>query len=266
MSFRIALGEASAKLHPEAHLYIDDHLRLNGDWIRRELGLQGEILHDPGDTELHDKLATIESRSVEIFTTLQGDYSLAMVGKIVNPLRMRGVEVTLFIEPLPEHIREFAGAPRIVYQPSMDVSTPKPNPLQVFLCHARPDKPKVRDLYRYLRGLELEVWFDEESLLPGQDWKSETEKAIRESDLVLVCLSSRSVDKVGYVQKEIRYALDYADEQPEDAAYIVPVKLEECEVPTRLARWHYVNLWETAGHDRLAQALSARAAQLGGRK
>jgi hypothetical protein len=56
--------------------------------------------------------------------------------------------------------------------------------------------------------------------------------------------------------------LDIADEQPEGAIFIVPVKLEECDVPQRLSRWHWVHL-DAKGFDLLAQTLRKRAGALG---
>ena len=44
---------------------------------------------------------------------------------------------------------------------------------------------------------------------------------------MLVCLSHNAITKRGYVQKEIRYALDAADEQPESTIYLIPPKLVE---------------------------------------
>jgi len=67
--------------------------------------------------------------------------------------------------------------------------------LRVFLCHASDDKPAVRELYRQLCAEGwLDVWLDEEKLLPGQEWDLEIEKAVEAADVVLVCLSTRSVD------------------------------------------------------------------------
>jgi hypothetical protein len=83
-------------------------------------------------------------------------------------------------------------------------------PLRVFLCHASGDKPKVRELYRRLLAEGLDVWLDEAKLLPGQNWRVEIPKAVRNSDVVIVCLSKGSVSKEGYVQKEIKFALDIA--------------------------------------------------------
>ena len=43
----------------------------------------------------------------------------------------------------------------------------------------------------------------------------EIAKAVKNSDAVVVCLSMKSTNKTGFIQKEIRYALDTADRQPE---------------------------------------------------
>ena len=134
-----------------------------------------------------------------------------------------------------------------------------PIELSIFLCHSSSDKPKVRELYERLSNDGFTPWLDETNLLPGQDWQQEIPKAVRKSDIVLVCLSQASINKTGYVQKEIRYALDVADEQPERAIFIIPLKLEECDVPERLRKWQWVNLFADNGYDRLIASLKSRA-------
>ena len=131
-------------------------------------------------------------------------------------------------------------------------------PLNVFLCHSSGDKPAIRDLYQRLQAEGIQPWLDEEDLLPGQDWDREIRKAVRAADVVLVCLSKSSVNKAGFVQKEIKLALDIADEQPEGSIFLIPVKLEECTVPDRLSRWQWVNLFEERGYSGLLRALQAR--------
>lgn len=137
-----------------------------------------------------------------------------------------------------------------------------PRKLQIFLCHSSGDKPAIRDLYRHLTNEGFAPWLDEENLLPGQDWQREIPKAVKNSDVVIVCLSRSSTNKSGYVQKEIKYALDIADELPDDTIFIIPLRLEECEVPERLSRWHWVNAFEERGFDRLLRSLRLRAQTL----
>lgn len=130
--------------------------------------------------------------------------------------------------------------------------------LQIFLCHASGDKERVRELYRWLKSKGHMPWLDEEDLIPGQDWARQIPIAVRESAIVLVCLSNHSVNKAGYVQKEIKLALDVADEQPEGTIFVIPAKLEECAVPGRLSRFHWVNLFESDGQSKLLRALGER--------
>src|SRR5512141_1313450 len=115
---------------------------------------------------------------------------------------------------------------------------PEHRKLRVFLCHASQDKPIVRELCQRL-GAEgwIDPWLDEEKLLPGQDWDLEIEKAVEAADVVIVCVSNRSVSKEGYVQKEIRKVLDIALEKPEETIFIIPLRLDECELPRRLRTW-----------------------------
>jgi hypothetical protein len=130
--------------------------------------------------------------------------------------------------------------------------------LQVFLCHSSSDKPVVRDLYRRLKADGFDPWLDEEEILPGQRWEREIKKAVRASDVVVVCISN-SIERAGYLHREIREILDVADEQPENVIYVIPAKLEECSVPERLQRYQWVNLFEEKGYERLLRGLRRRA-------
>jgi len=135
-------------------------------------------------------------------------------------------------------------------------------PLRVFLCHSSNDKPLVRELYNRLSAECIDTWLDEERILPGQDWKHEITNAVRSADVVIVCLSRGSIGKEGYIQKEIKDALDVADEKPEGTIFLIPLKLEECEVPERLRRWQWVNYFDKDGYLRLMNGLRFRAKTL----
>lgn len=134
-----------------------------------------------------------------------------------------------------------------------------PERLNIFMCHASDDKPVVRQLYQRLQYAGFNPWLDEEDLLPGQDWQKEIGKAVRAADVVLVCLSMKSVTKSGYVQKEIRIALDVADQMPPGKIFLIPVKLEDCPVPERFSNVQWVDLGTPGAHDRLFKALRAVA-------
>mgnify|MGYP003973173941 FL=1 len=135
--------------------------------------------------------------------------------------------------------------------------------MKIFICHSKEDKEQVRALYRKLKRYRFDPWLDEEKLIPGQDWDQEIRKAINESQAVIVCLSKVSLNKEGYVQKEIRLALDIADEKPPETIFLIPLRLEDCDIPIRLRKWQWVDLFEKSGYKQLRMALDSRAEQLG---
>lgn len=137
-------------------------------------------------------------------------------------------------------------------------------PLRAFLCHSFNDKPAVRDLYQRLKAEKgIDPWLEDEKLLPGQNWDLEIRKAIEKTDVVIICLTPGSITKVGYINKEIKKALDVADEQTEGTIFLIPLKLEECEIPHQLRGPQWVSLFEPQGYERLILALRARAHALG---
>jgi TIR domain/KTSC domain len=134
--------------------------------------------------------------------------------------------------------------------------------LMVFLCHGSEDKARVREIYSDLLEDGAEPWLDEKNILPGQDWDTEIRKAVRKCDAILVCLSSTAANKEGYIQREIKIALDIADEKPEGTIFIIPVRLEECEVPHRLSRWQWVDYFQEDGYEKILGSLRIRANSL----
>jgi len=129
---------------------------------------------------------------------------------------------------------------------------------RVFLCHSRGDKAAVRELYRRLQADGANPWLDEEDLVPGQDWQAEIKIAVRSSAIVLVFLSQTSIAKSGFVHREIGLALDVADEQPPNTIFVIPARLEECELPERLGRFHAVDLFQPRGYEKLLRALRVK--------
>jgi TIR domain len=168
----------------------------------------------------------------------------------------REVQVIERIDPsaviLPRVRKKREAKTEIALSPSKQV-------FRIFLCHSSTDKARVRDLYERLKADNFAPWLDEQDLLPGQDWNLEITRAVRASHVVIVCLSPTAVAKTGYIQKEIRVALDVADEQPEGCIFLIPAKFEAYETPERLRRWHWVELFDPTGYAKLVSALRTRA-------
>jgi len=138
-------------------------------------------------------------------------------------------------------------------------------PLKVFLSYASQDRPLVRELSRRLVGEGwIDTWVDEKSLLPGQDWRVKIEEAVEEADVVIICLSNHSVSKEGHVQKELRYAREIALEKPDETIFLIPLRLDECEVPRGLRFYQWVDYFGDAknnSYDALVKSLRLRYEQ-----
>lgn len=177
--------------------------------------------------------------------------------------KMQGVEDLLESSKILVRKSESPNQSSGSYSTDKRISPSSPSrPLRIFLCHSSADKSVVRNLYYRLKNDEFDPWLDEKKILPGQNWQLEIKKAVRNTDIVIVCLSRSSVSKRGFVQTEIKMALDVADEQPEGTIFIIPLKLEECDIPDRLNQWQWVNYLEEDAHDKLLLSLKHRFSEI----
>ncbi len=116
------------------------------------------------------------------------------------------------------------------------------NRLIPFLCYSKENKIVVREFFARLKKESwIDPWFDEEDILPGEKWQDSVVKAVRESHAVIVLLSKQALKQEGFFHKELNLALDTANEKPEGAIFIIPIRLEECVVPERLQTYQYVD-------------------------
>lgn len=133
---------------------------------------------------------------------------------------------------------------------------------QVFVAYVVEDLAMARKLCQALRAGGCSPWLDKEKLLPGQNWPRAIDRAIDISDAFVACFSPRSIVKRGPFQGELRYALDCARRRPLDDAFVIPVRLERCEIPRSIANHvQYVDLfpdWD-AGVRRLIRAVNRTA-------
>jgi TIR domain len=127
--------------------------------------------------------------------------------------------------------------------------------LRIFLLYARRDENAVRRLYRRLLKEGADVWWDQEKLLPGQDWALEIHKAIQRSDGVVVCLSKQFNKQGGFRHEELRIALEKAASLSEGESFLIPARLDPCDLPEPLRRWQRVDLFEADGYKKLIGVL-----------
>ncbi|ETR73134.1 MAG: TIR protein [Candidatus Magnetoglobus multicellularis str. Araruama] len=126
---------------------------------------------------------------------------------------------------------------------------------RIFIAYAREDKEKVVELYNTLKKEGFKPWLDEKNLLPGQNWESTILEAIRSSEVVLACLSKNSSAKKGFINKEFQHALNNLNYHKNGMSPVIPVRLEETNVPERLSTVQRVDLFEKNGINKLIKSL-----------
>lgn len=125
----------------------------------------------------------------------------------------------------------------------------------IFISYSRKNLVPVTELYEKLNSLGYKIWFDKVNLLVGQNFETEIKKAINDTQTVLLCLSSKWINDKSYVQKELKWALKTMEELPQGQIFIIPIKLDECEIPKRLNKIHTLNIYENNGFKKLIESL-----------
>ena|GEM_PF-1365427 len=204
-----------------------------------------------------------EYPALRVFFFVNDDQVLLLWAEEYDEMDADGAAVLNAID----HAAEQGSPPAVASEGAQEVLEqfrfPSRRPLRAFLSYCREDYEAVRQLYERLRTSGIEVWFDDVALLPGQEWQSEIHNAVRRSDVVIVCLSQRAIKKVGFVQREIHEALEYAVEHPPGTVFVIPVRLDDCTVPPSLKHLHYVDLWSEKGYQKLLLSLTQRSLQIG---
>jgi hypothetical protein len=95
--------------------------------------------------------------------------------------------------------------------------------------------------------------------LPGQRWKDEIDEAIAEVDAVILCLSLRAVSKEGHINVEINRTLERAERMPQGSIFVIPLRIEGCDVPWRLSEYHQADYFAPSGYNRRIFSLAALA-------
>ena len=130
----------------------------------------------------------------------------------------------------------------------------------VYLSYAHEDEKEVRELYRKLSDAGFNPWMVSEDVRPGEDWIKSSQRAIRETDIFLAILSKNRAQRSGFYEQELDLALKIKESK--EGVYLVPVRLEDCEVPDSLKTILWIDLFEDDGWDRLLGTLSATSSRL----
>ena len=129
----------------------------------------------------------------------------------------------------------------------------------IFLANHQVDEARALELKQRLEREGYRVWHPEGGILPGQDMSLESEKALSEAELVLLCFSQQANTSPGDFHRDFNRAVQEHARQPEGDIFLIPILLEECERPAAIRNLRPVAVHQTGGFDRLLLALESLA-------
>ena len=133
-----------------------------------------------------------------------------------------------------------------------------------FISYAKEDRDMASKIYNDLVRSGVTCWIDNKNIIPGQNWKIEVSRAIKQSSYFLLLLSSNSISKRGFVQKEQKIALELFDEFPQNEIFIIPVRLDNAKpVNEKLQELHWIDLFLSyeKGFNQLLKVLQIKSCQ-----
>jgi hypothetical protein len=125
----------------------------------------------------------------------------------------------------------------------------------IFLSYARADVAQVQELYEKLAEAGYKPWMDTKNIIGGENWQLAINRAIENADVFVAVQSSNSVNKRGAIQLELRKALEKFQEKLESDIFIIPLIIDECNIPNELKKFHWIDYRKKDGWARLTQAI-----------
>jgi hypothetical protein len=134
----------------------------------------------------------------------------------------------------------------------------------IFLSYASQDAEAARRICDALRGIGLEVWFDQSELRGGDAWDQRIRREIRDCALFVPIISANTQARLeGYFRREWKLAIARTHDMAEEKAFLLPVVIDatnpqEASVPEPFRAVH----WTRLPANEVPPAFVARVAQL----
>jgi hypothetical protein len=135
--------------------------------------------------------------------------------------------------------------------------------VRLFLSYAHYDYEQVKKIYLKLNEAGFDAWMDRENIFGGETFSHAITRAIKSADFFLFFLSPASANRRGFLQRELKLALDQWQERRLDDIYLIPLCLAACQAPEELSHFQCINLFDDDGWLRLLGAIQEGLKRLG---
>ncbi len=136
------------------------------------------------------------------------------------------------------------------------IGPPARDELKVFLSYSPSDKTLALKIQARLKDSDLDVWYADREIFPGDNWAKIRGKALEESNAMVVLLSPDSLDDV---KKDIEYALGNRAYEHRLIPVLVgdPKQIPQNKIPWILRRLNMITLPNNGQGEDLNQIVAA---------
>ena len=142
-----------------------------------------------------------------------------------------------------------------------------PRMLKVFLSYAFEDQAPVLILKDKLSAYPIDVWFDQDRLFPGMEWKAEiSRRQCALPDAIVLCLSEgRRQRQRLIVMTSVAMRSNLSAQQPMCAIFLLPAKLGGVVIPDSLEDYQWADKPQSDEREfaKLLVSLRLRAEKVG---
>src|SRR4028119_1699703 len=111
--------------------------------------------------------------------------------------------------------------------------------LRAFLSYSRRDQHLVKPIVSFMRATNDVVFHDVDSIEAGKKWGPQLEKALGDSEMVVVCWCRHSA-RSKWVEKEYKKAID-------SGKTVLPLLIDGTPLPDRLSEYQAIDWRHLSG-------------------
>ena len=126
---------------------------------------------------------------------------------------------------------------------------------RIFIMYSREDLASAESITKILREMGYRPWLDIEEITPGERWKYSAGKGLGESAVALLLVSKNLNLESGFVAKELETAMSKMRSRDQAFSPVIPVLLDDTEIPLQLRDIHAVDMTSKQGIDQLDKGL-----------
>lgn len=126
---------------------------------------------------------------------------------------------------------------------------------RVFIMYSHADRSVAQELVAKLKANGYNPWFDVDEIAPGQKIAETVIGGISQSAVALLLVSKNLDLEKATIGKELKVAMATMKSKDESFSPVIPLRLDDTEVPESLAGVHWIDIRDPESFERLDKGL-----------